>query len=374
MRCVLTANVPVERFAACAEFAWLERRPELGALCRAARDAGQRISAEVVTTTLPGVTEAGAKNVVAWCRGLALCDANGALTQVGETVADCDEAPVPEQGTFDLWFVSHPLLGARALHAERITSKQDGRFDEIVPLPTPPTRATVFRSSVEPASRFVVRAWLPANPGPSGQRRHTDARCRVRWTMDFATGREQFALDGVIDGPRGAGRPIRHEAERADVDLESVLRAWALGPLATFGRWDHAQRRLAVRFDALTVDEQEGFAKNLQLAEVEVDGRGTWKNVPLENVPIGPISADDAARWASARLDRHLRRERRYRTRGDVRTLFASVTEGTPLAAHRPALATHDDLLSTYAPTPAVFWGLAASADLAPDSLVEVMQ
>ncbi len=377
MRCVLTDDVPVERFAACAELAWLERRPELGALCRAARDAGRRISVEVVSAALPGVAAAGAKNVVAWCRALALCDEHGGLTQLGDTVAKDDEAPVSEQGVFDLWFVSHPLLGARALHAERITAKQDGRFDEIVLLPTPPTRAAVFRSGVEPANRFVVRAWLPADAAPAGQRRDTAAHCRVRWTMDFARGREQFTLDGAIDGTRGANRPLRHEAEPADVDLASVLRAWAAGPLAAFGRWDEAQERLAVRCEALSVDEQERFAKSVRLPEVTVAGRGTWRNVTLEDVPIGPATADDATHWAAARLDRRLRRERRYRTRADVGALFASVTAGTALEAHRPVLAPHDELLVQYALAPAVFWGLAAPADLAPtdpDSNLEAMR
>jgi len=226
----------------------------------------------------------------------------------------------------------------------------------------------VFRSSVDPGSRFVVRELLPANVVASGQKRQTDARCRVRWTMDFDMGHERFELDGAIDGNHGANRPIRHEPEHDGIDLEAVLRSWARGPLAASGRWDESQRRLAVRFDGLTAEEQEGFQKSVTLPMVEVAGRGAWKNVTLEGVAIGPANTADATRWAMARLDRRLRGERRYRTRGDVLALFTSLTETTALESHAPSLAPHEQLLGTYATTPAVFWSLAAPADLDPNA------
>ena len=366
MKCVLSDDIRVDRFAAFAELAWLESRPELGALCRAAREAGRRVSTEVVQAALPGVSTAGAKNVVAWCNTLALCDASGGLTELGDKVADGDEAPVPEQGVFDFWTVSHPLLGQRALHVDRITAANDGRFENITAIGSPPTKGVVFRSSVDPRNRFLVRAFLPEGGAPTGHRGSTTAHCRVRWTMDFDAGREHFTLDGAIDG-KEAPRSIRHEAEQGVVDLAAVLLTWARGPMAAFGRWDAALRRLAVPFDGLTADVQERFQKSLTLPAVEVSGRGSWKSVTLEEVPIGPATAADATRWAMARLDRRLREGRRYRTRGDVRTLFDSLVWATPLEAHEPALSSHDQMLAQYATAPEVFWGLAAPMDLAPD-------
>jgi hypothetical protein len=69
-RCVRSETLPVERYAAFAEIAWIERRPELGALCLAAQAAGRRITTAIVETALPGVTTAGAKNIIAWCATL----------------------------------------------------------------------------------------------------------------------------------------------------------------------------------------------------------------------------------------------------------------------------------------------------------------
>lgn len=368
MKCTLSDDLRVERSAVLAELAWFERRPELGALCRAALDAGRRISPEVVQTALPGLSNAGARNVVVWCATLALCDANGGLTALGERVAQSDEAPVPEQGVFDLWTISHPLLGPRALHVDRLTAARDGRFESIAPMASPPATSTVFASCVDPRHRFVVRAWLPEGASAKGHPLPTTARCRVRWAMDFDSGRERFTLDGAIDGD-GVSRPIRHEGEESGVDLEAVLDSWARGPMAAMGRWDAAKRRLAVSFTGLSSTVQEEFQMNVTLPEVEVTGRGRWRNVTLEQVPVGPATPSDAARWATARLDRRLREGRRYRTRGDVRALFGSLVQATPLEAHAPELPAHDALLADYATTPEVFWGLAAPTDLAPSAL-----
>ena len=60
--------------------AWLERRPELELLCRAAQSDGGLISGATVQQVLPGLSDIGADNVVSWCRMLQLCDEKGGLT------------------------------------------------------------------------------------------------------------------------------------------------------------------------------------------------------------------------------------------------------------------------------------------------------
>jgi hypothetical protein len=295
------------------------------------------------------------------------------LSPRGDDAADTDEAPVPEQGVFDLWVVSHPLLGRRALHADRITSKLDGRFELISPFTMAPERRRVFSSVVSPKDRFEVRALLPNDTAPVGLSRATEARCEVRWTLEFTDRREQWSLHGAVDGHEHAARPIQPVPELAGVDLDGLLVDWAHGPLAGFGRWMPDARRLARRFDGLSEMEQEHFVQRLTLPEVEARGRGRWKDVTLEDVPIAPATQDDATRWAAARLDRRLRAKPQYRTRDAVRGLFAELTEATPLASMLPTLRPHDALLEQYAEEPEVFWSLAAPVDLAP-TLVDQTQ
>jgi hypothetical protein len=370
MRCELTTEIPVSRVAVFAEMAWMERRPELGLLCRAAREHGNRITTAVVQSALPGLSDAGANNVIAWCKMLGLCDGRGGLTALGEDVAASDEAPVPEQGVYRLWLAQHPVLGRRVLAVERLASNRDQRFESINPLPVEPDCGKVFRSVLDGKERFMVRD-LPTNHGQPGSLiENTKATCRLRWTLDFDQAQDQLQLDGMIEAPQGNGkyalRPMQHEPESDGLDLWNLVSTWAMGPLSPFGQWKAKERRLAVAFDGLAEGELDTFRKTLALGRVEVPGKGVYEHVTLEDVPVGPASAQDAQRWAMARFDRHLSAKPGYRSRAEVREQFAQLTEDTPLEAFAPTLPAHDDLLSQASKDPERFWSLAAPVDLSP--------
>jgi len=370
MRCVLTTEVPVSRVAVFAEMAWVVRRPELGLLCRMAHQHGNRVSIAVVQAALPGLAEAGAINVVAWCHMLGLCDARGALTALGEGVADTDEAPVPEQGVYGLWLAEHPVIGRRVLAVERLSSTRDQRFESIEPLEVEPDLGKVFRSVVDGKERFMVRD-LPSNHGQrGGLRRDTRATCRLRWTLDFDQARDQWQLDGTIEAPHGNGKhatqPMHHQPESDGLDLWALAMTWATGPLSAYGRWQPEERRLAVAFKGLADEEIDLFRRTLPLRRAEIPGKGTYEKVSLEDVPIGPATAQDAQLWAMARFDAQLAAKPGYRGRAEVREQFAQLTEDTPLEAFAPTLPSHAELLSRSDKDPEVFWALAAPVDLSP--------
>jgi hypothetical protein len=365
MRCELVAEVVVERFAVFAEMAWFEPRPELGALCSAALEVGGRIDGEVIGRVLPGVSPVGSANIADWCRKLGLCDAQGGLTALGEQVAAGDDAPVPEQGVFEMWVAQHPLLGARIIHAARLKSTRDVRFEDVTALPIMPDQGKAFSSVVEPGARCVLRA-LPASGGPPGCVRHRGAlSCRIRWTLDFSIPKERWTLEGSLDLD-GQRRPMAPAPEPGGIDLQQMLGRWASQYLSSFGRWQANVGRLAVRFDGLDARAQESFTCSYRLPSVDVPGKGTYANVELQDVPIGPASADDAQRWARARFDRGLRAGREHRTRAELRRLFASVVEGTPLQPFAPRLPDHETLLREARAEPSLFWRFAAPVDLSP--------
>lgn len=370
MRCVLTTDIPVSRVAAFAEMAWMVRRPELGLLCRTAREHGNRITTAVVQSALPGLPDAGASNVIAWCKVLGLCDARGGLMALGEDVADSDEAPEPEQGVYGMWLAEHPVLGRRVLAVERLASNRDHRFESIEPLTIDPDRGKVFRSVLNGKERFMVRD-LPTNHGqPGGLVGDTRATCRLRWTLDFDQARDQWQLDGVIEAPQGNGkhamRPMQHEPESDGLDLWNLASTWATGPLSSVGRWQAGERRLAVAFNSLAEADLDSFRKTVTLRRVEIPGKGAYDSVTLEDVPVGPASAQDAQRWAMARLQRHLSVKPGYRSRAEVREQFAQLTEDTALEVFAPTLPSHDDLLLQASKDPERFWSLAAPVDLSP--------
>lgn len=304
--------------------------------------------------------------MVGSCRELGLCDQAGSLTRLGEDVADTDQAPVPEQGVYDVWAVHHPLLGSRMLHVERVSSVRDGRFQsDITPIPVEPEQGKVFVSAVDPQNRFVLLSFPSNNDGVGALVRHTQQRCRLRWTLDWTSDGNDLRMDGDIATNSGA-RPIKHKPERVAVDLWQLMADWALGPLRRYGRWSTQSRRLEVALASLSTVEQESFVKELEFGTVEILSLGQWQTTGLSEVPIGPGTARDAAAWAMARLDRSLRGEETPRTRAEIRRLFVDLTEDTPLAPFKPTLPDHSALLASYRDAPEVFWRLAAPVDLAP--------
>lgn len=365
MRCELVADIVVERFALLAEMAWMERRPELGLLCRAARDMGRRLSAEAVERALPGVRRAGVENLVAWCRMLGLCDERGALTQLGEQVADTDEAPVPEQGIYDLWVASHPLFGTRILHVERLQSAPDARFESVVALPVALEKNRLFQSVVEPGARYVLRALPSGQAGPAGCIRRASGTCRLRWRLDFSAGTNQWQLEGALTTEEQR-RSIQHEPESEQLDLWPLFGQWAYQHLSALGQWSPESRRLAVPFSRVPEESRESFVLSQEIPALEVPGKGRYAGVKVQDIPIAPARREDATRWARARLERTLVTARAYRTRADVRRLFLSLVDATPLAPLQPTLPDHGTLSTEVRGTPEVFWSLVAPVDLAP--------
>lgn len=368
MKAILSTSIAVERVAVLAECAWLERRPELELVCRAAQSAGGLLSREQVRSVLPGLEDTGAGNVIAWCEMLGLVDRGGTLTPLGAEVARSGEAPVPEQGAYDLWMAEHPILERRILALERQSANPKLRFDELEPLPFEPERGVVFRSVVDRRERFVLRALLSNHGQIRCIRSPTRATCRLEGRLDFDAGRDEWQLVGTIEGPNGAMVSLQHEPESAGLDLEVLSRVWGDGPLAKFGRWQPAERRLAVAFDGLSAEEQDTFRKTLRLDRADVPGKGSYTTAILEDVRIGPATAVDAQRWARARLDRCLEKEPAYRSRAAVHQLFTELVQGTPLELFQPVLPAHDALVGggLHAREPALYWSLVAPVDLAP--------
>lgn len=374
MKAILSRDIPVTRMAVFAEMAWMVRRPELGLVCRKALEVGRRLSVATIQSALPGLSDAGANNVIAWCTTLGLCDKHGGLTKVGEDVAKTDEAPEPEQGVYGLWIAQHEVIGARVLAAERLSSRKEQRAEDIRPISMQPDQGKIFRSVVDVKERFVLRA-LPTNHGQSGCiYGETKATCRLHWVVDFDAERDQWRLEGMIEVPQGGGKHamqlMNHQPETEGLDLWKLAEFWGTRSLCDVGQWSATERRLAVNVVGLAEKEIEQFRKSIAISRLEVPGKGIYDDVKLEDVPIGPLNSKDAQTWAMARFDRHVVKKPAYRSRAEVRTRFSALTLGTPLEKFSPMLPAHDELLRMHEKNLETFWGFAAPVDLAPQMVV----
>lgn len=375
MKVTLSRQIQVHHFAAFAEMAWMERRPELGLICRQAMASGRRLSNETIGQVLPGLSPHGAANVIMWCKTLDICDEQGALKKLGEDVAQSDTAPVPEQGVYEFWVARHELFGTRILAVERLSSRREQRLEEIRDLQLVPDQGKVFRSVLEPQERFLLRKLL-TNHGTLGCiPRETKAVCTLRWTIDFSAGRNQWRLEGALDMQQNAGmagmRPMKHDGESVEIDVWDLARRWGTREFQGFGTWNAEERRLAVPLPGLGVDEMETFRKTISIPRVEVAGKGIYENVKIENVPIGPGNAKDAQTWAHGRFDRNITKNPAYRSRAHVRDCFFELVKDTPLESFNPTVPAHAQLLHEYEKNREIFWSFAAPVDLSPQLVKE---
>ncbi|WP_428261747.1 hypothetical protein [Haliangium sp.] len=379
MKLELSTQIEIERVQVFAELATLVRRPELGMLCWAAAEGG-RIDAEVVARVLPGVGPAGAENVVRGCREMGLCDRAGELTRVGAQTATTDEAPEPEQGVYELWMASHPLLGRRVVHMARVSPDRGADFELLAPLPFEPERALAFTSVVEPGLRVIVREF-PSLSGEPRCVRRTPTTLELRWRWDLDDGTNRWWLAGALAGAGGRGRDkgrarpaqVRHDGESAPVDVNGLFAAVAERSLRERGRWDRELGRLRIAAAGLSEDAEERFAiDQVDLGAVEVSGYGRFESATVRDLAIAPADGDAAASWARSCFERRLARAPRHRTRGDVHLLWSAQVVGTPLAEFAPPLPAHHELLARAAELGAErYWHLCAAVDLAPTPVPE---
>lgn len=363
MQVVFEATLPVQQFDVFAEVGWLEDRPEITALCRAAAEGDGRIEPAVVEKSLPGVGERAARNIIRWVADLGLCDRRtGDLTATGRAVAGGADVPVPEQGVYRLWVIEHPLTGRRILHAERQAPDRDHRFEAIAPLPIEPAQGQPFTSVLDGSTRLTLRGF-PSNHGEVGCLRRGDhSRVNLRWRWDMAAGQDHWALDGAL---APGDRAITPADERAGIDPWDELARLRYAGAWSRGRWDADARTLRVAFEDVAEGEQDRF---LGPCTLDVSGQPRFARFGpgrLTDVPLAPADATAAHRWAEARLDRRLA-DGTPRPREAVRRLWAELVEDTPLHPFAPTLPDHDTLLARHRDAPARYWALAAPVDLAP--------
>jgi hypothetical protein len=262
----------------------------------------------------------------------------------------------------------HPLFGVRILHAERLAPTRDPRLEDIQAIPFEPERDRPFPSLVEP-SRVVVLRGFPSNRGAVVCMPRSDgSRVDLHWAWDTKAGSDRWQLRGELD--LGSSRaPVRHDGEPANINVWQRFAQVARG--IREGRWDEGSRLLKLSFEEVEEAEVESFRRDLMLTAVELPGLGAFARVLARDVPLGPATANDARRWAQARLEHRIESMPAYRTRQEVRSLWASLVDQTPLEAEAPPIPTQAELLERLAAIPSQrgFWSVAAPVDLAPEEV-----
>ncbi len=370
MRLTLQSELSVRCIAVFAEMAWMERRPELGQLCRAACDSGL-LDRDAIEAVLPGIPDQGVDHLLNACLEWGLCDDQFHLTHLGERLAETDEAPIPEQGLYKMWIIDDPAVGCQILAVERLSSSWDLRFEDPHPLKNPPPCHQVFTSVIDDR-KFMVRGFPANHDELECLEMPTEAHCQLLRVYDFEQERQQTLLTGQIEAPLGRGLcPIQQAPEERSMPLFHWVEHWDFG---TQGEWDPKHHWLAVPLSTLSDREKDHFEKTITLDLIEIPEQGIFENVTLESVPLGPQSAAAAQVWAMDCFDRALAKNGSPLSYSAICALFDRFTVGTPLEPFHPKMPSKEELLQKAQAEGDLsqYWGWAAAFDLALDQEPEI--
>ena len=362
MKAVLCSEVELLEIAVFAEAAVWERRPELQLICASIPDRA-RVSPGEIEQALPGLSEAAQKNIIRHLNYLRLVDDRGMLTALGRRCAITGDAPMWELGGFNFLVASHPLFRCHVLHFKRLVA--DGRDWDFRGLEAVPgwfgaDPARVWTSAFDGDLRFT----LSALTAPRG----FDPRCRVHdlppaqlvWDVDLDSGENAWHVEGKV------------VSERRNVSFcsqpESIPAQKLAGMFATWdNRWDRMTGRLAMAYDDGAVDGRETFLRTFRYPKVKAGEFGTFTDVEVEGVPVGPSGPLDAQSWALELLVARVAAADAYCSKESWVKGWGAVVTGSPLEAGAGQTPIPDAVLRSSGKKLPVRtrWLLAAASDLA---------
>lgn len=365
MKATLDSEVEIWDIAVFAELAVWESRPDLQLLCRKVREHGE-LDEDVVDEVLPGLSSRGRKNLVRHLGYVQLTDRDGRLTGLGNRCADTGQAPAWEQGAYHLLVAAHPLFSCHVLDYKRTVNDPFDRDYDLKPLPgwmTVP-RDQVFTSALDQSRRFSIAAF-PAGKGQDPLCRGWEMEpAKLTWEIDLVTGANQWAIEGNV-GSKEEPRAFRSAPESADpAELAGLYAKWE-------SRWDLRSSRVLMAYDGrVGPGGREAFVRAWKYKSVQVGQFGTYENVVVRDVPVGPKTDADAAMWATAILVARAEAVGAYVAPAGWEREWRAATDGTPLAGRAGTAPDPRAVESVNGSSvaPRTRWLLSAGADLGLDA------
>jgi hypothetical protein len=362
MKAALHAKVELWEVSTFAELAVWDRRPELQRVLAAVPERGVLTSREI-DQALPGLSTTACRNVLKHLTYLRLTDDRGGLTPLGRRCVVTGDAPTWELGAFAFLVALHPLFERLVLGFRRLdVDARDLDFNSLEPMPgwfeADPARTWASAFAGDPA--FTLFSFT--------SQRGLDPRCRLAeldparlaWVIDLGTGENGWNLEGEVGG--------KNDRTTFRTRPESIATEKVRGMFATWDdRWDAKVARLAMPYDGGAAGGRDTFERTLRYPKVIAGEGGTFVDVEVEGVPVGPNSTAEAQRWALDLVLARVEAAGTFCTTEEWRSHWTAAIGGTPLEARAsqcpdPDASTRPDGRPL---RPRTRWLLSAARDLA---------
>jgi hypothetical protein len=360
MKTTIRADVALWDVEVFAQMVLWEPRPELQRLCAAVPHRGKLGPAEV-EAALPGLSEAAQKNIIRRVNHLKLVNDDGSLTKFGENCAEHGEAPAWELGTYSFLTAVHPMFTSHVLDFNRVVGdSQDNDFSSLAALPDwfKPTPTKISKSAFDPTFKFTLDDLPTQRSGGAPCRARERGSARLVWDIDLDTGVNTSRIEGEIHGQKGRKPFSEGVRSQPAEDFGGVFASWEK-------RFNRATGRVEVPYDAAAVNGHDTFLRELTYPHVSLGKLGSFSDVRVEDIPVGPGNAGEARQWGLALLSGRISAADAYVTRDGLMREWQSVIRGTPLEPHLSgAVAPTSEEAAGKTASARARWLLRAAADL----------
>ena len=155
-----------------------------------------------------------------------------------------------------------------------------------------PILERVYVSAIDPRAAFSV-AKFPSSRGTNARGRVEKLEAaRVTWEIDLTTGLNTWRVEGTVENPNRSFRSSPRSVVPSN--LANIYSQWEQ-------RWT---RPLGSSLWSLTAASKpavgEEFRRRFNYRSVQLPLFGSFSDVVVDGVPVGPASNADAREWATA--------------------------------------------------------------------------
>lgn len=322
MKTTLSAEAELFEVQAFAEIAVWEARPDLQRLCGAA--ASGALGDREIDSVLPGLSPTARKNLLRSLTELRVVNERRQLTAIGRRCATSGQAPAWEMGVYRLLVAYHRVTGSCLLACRPAEGEaRDRDFDSLEDVPSwlviDPDE--VWASALGETMRFSVRLVAGRSPKPRCRVLELPP-CRLLWELDPETGRNSWRLEGEV------GEPPKSFRSEPRVVPENKL----AGSFARWEpRWNRTSRRVELPYDGARPKGQDDFKRALKYRKVQLADYGSFQDVVVQDIPVGPSTDAEAREWALALATARVGAADQYVTGLRWAAEWERCVKGTPL-------------------------------------------
>ncbi|MCK7565280.1 hypothetical protein [Marinobacter xestospongiae] len=222
------------------------------------------------------------------------------LSEEGKRAIAKERVYVPQEGTWTIWASDDSMLEYPILHV--VAWEEPSAFDEVWGKDKKENSNRAFKTLPPWVTKGVGRVFDAMGKAAESSRidkMHSiaesvpdQASLELKW--DVGTG--DLRLRGDL-----AGQSVDSVLKAPDIEPDQVWKS-LLKQAALWSRWDGDRKALKVTFSESEISERERLTRDLTFKNPMIPGVGQFKDIDVQNIPLFPLLAGDAEKWADWRL------------------------------------------------------------------------